>query len=111
MCQSLTHLREGFQCLFWSVHVLPVSGHFDGVDLASLFPFPYLFWGDGDVEVFVHERDEFFQRHGVAGLLMCVVLLVFGPFGVAVDFGLGEVAAGFYFPVQLGRVGVCGHVW
>lgn len=85
MCQSLAGSCVCFQHLFGGVHVLPVSVDFDGLDFSALFPFPDLFWGDGDVEVFVHERDELFQGHGVAGLLVGVVALILIPLGVAVD--------------------------
>lgn len=110
MRQSLTYPCVCFQRLFGGVHVLSVAVDFDGVDLAALFPFPDLFWGDGDVEVFVHEGDEFLQSHGVSGLLVCVILFVFGPFWVTVDLCLREVTAAKDFPVQFGCVRVCCHV-
>ena len=68
MCQSLAGSCVCFQHLLGGVHVLPVSVDFDGLDFAALFPFPDLFWGDGDVEVVVHEWDEFFECHGVSGV-------------------------------------------
>ena len=68
MCQSLSLLPVRFKHLFWGVHVLSVAIYFDGVDFAALFPFPDLFGAYGEVEVFVHEGDEFFEGHGVSGL-------------------------------------------